>query len=305
MSLPRRKRFSNRMVYLGTLLLAPAMINIFMSPHFMRQPISKPLPNTWSPQDLTITWLGHASFLINVYGKTILIDPLLGSRAGVTLPGNYNIGRKRFIASPLTPQEFGPIDLLLMSHGHVDHFDYPTLTSLQSYYTKVVTAKNTAFLWEGLVYNGVRELEWGEELNVDGVLVKAIQGVHKAYRLPWQTDMTANGYLISYQGINIFFAGDTAYTPLIKEQLQGIPIDIAIFGIGNYWPPNYQANHATPEEAWAMAREIGAKWVIPMHWGTFRLSEEPMNEPIARFYRVAGPQASLIPINEVGQTWEI
>lgn len=288
---------------LGSLVLAPILLNNIMSRHMIKQPLYRPTPHTWSAEDLTITWLGHASFLINFFGKRILIDPVLSQRAGLTLPYNYNVGRKRLVTPPLTLPELGPIDILLLSHSHVDHFDYPTLRGLQTQYTSVVTPRNTAQLFDGMIYENIIELYWGRRINLQGVIIQAIQGNHRASRLPWQKYMTANSYLISYQGVNIFYAGDTSYTPLIREQLLGIPIDIAIFGIANYWPPYFQENHCTPEQAWSMAQEIGAKWIIPMHWGTFNLSQEPKNEPLVRFIQAAGPEANLIPLRQIGQTW--
>lgn len=292
----------NSLLTLGSIGLGLMILNRVLSRSKLELPRYKPQPHSWSINDLTVSWLGHASVLINFYGKIILIDPVLEPRLGITLPGNFNLGPKRYVAPALTVNELGPVDLLLMTHGHVDHFDYPTLGKLQSVFTTAVTAKNTDFLWEGLVYQDVKELQWGEVVNIDGVMIKAIKGKHRAARLPWLTDMTANSYLISYEGVNIFYAGDTAYTPIIREQLQGIPVDIAIVGIANYLPRSFEKDHCTPEQAWQLAKEIGANWVIPMHWGTFKLSEEPMNEPLPRFLHAAGPERGRILILEIGQT---
>lgn len=288
----------NSLLTLGSIGLGLMILNRVLSRSKLELPKYKP-----QPKNLTVSWLGHASILINFYGKIILIDPVLEPRLGITLPRNFNLGTKRDVVPALTVNELGPVDLLLVSHGHVDHFDYPTLRKLQSVSTTVVTAKNTDFLWEGLVYQDVKELQWGEVVNIDGVMIKAIKGKHRAARLPWLTGMTANSYLISYGGLNVFYAGDTGYTPIIREQLQGIPVDIAIVSIANYLPKSFEKDHCTPEQAWQMAKEIGAKWVIPMHWGTFKLSEEPMNEPLPRFLTAARPERGRIPIREIGQTW--
>lgn len=289
----------NSLLTLSSICLGLMLLNRIISRKKFELP-KKPRPYTCSINGVTVSWLGHASILINFFGKVILIDPVLESRLGVTLPGNLNIGPKRYLAPALTVNELGPVDLLLMSHGHVDHFDYPTLRKLQSINTTAITAKNTCFLWDGLVYQDVREIWWGEALNIDGITIKAIQGRHRAARLPWLTDMTANSYLISYGGVNIFFAGDTGYTPIIREQLRGIPVDILIVGIANYLPTSLQKDHCSPEQAWQMAKEIGAARIIPMHWGTFKLSEEPMEEPLPRFLHAAGSERGriIIPIIE-------
>jgi L-ascorbate metabolism protein UlaG (beta-lactamase superfamily) len=267
------------------------------------KPNFSPTPKEWSNNEVTIAWLGHASFLINFFGTRIIIDPALNSNIGITPVGNFTLGPSRYIASALNSDEVGPIDLLLVSHAHTDHFDYPTLRKLQSSNTLGVTAKNTLPLWKGMNYQSIEELHWQNSKFFAGVLVKAIEGKHWGARIPWKKGMEANSYLLSKNGINLFFGADTGYTELIKQQLDGIPIDLAIMGIGAYSPKSFEARHATPEQAWKMAEEISAKWIIPMHWGSFKLSKEPMEEPIARFHQAASGQIEKVAIQETGVTW--
>ncbi len=262
-----------------------------------------PTPTDWSNDEVTIAWLGHASFLINFFGTRILLDPVLNSTIGITPVGNYTIGPTRYIASALNSDEVGPIDLLLVSHAHTDHFDYPTLRKLQSSSTLAVTAQNTLPLWEGMNYQSVEELHWRNSKSFAGVMVKAIEGKHWGARIPWKKGMEANSLLLSKNGINLFFGADTGYTELIKQQLEGIPIDLAIMGIGAYSPKSFEAKHATPEQAWKMGEEISTKWMIPMHWGSFKLSQEPMEEPMARFLQAASGQIEKVVIQETGVTW--
>lgn len=124
------------------------------------KPSFSPTPTEWSSKEVTIAWLGHASFLLNFFGTRIIIDPALAINIGITPVGNFTIGPKRYIASALNSSEVGPIDLLLVSHAHTDHFDYPTLRKLQSSNTPVVTAKNTLPLWKGMSYQSINELHW-------------------------------------------------------------------------------------------------------------------------------------------------
>lgn len=262
-----------------------------------------PSPEKWSNKEVTVAWLGHASFLINFFGTRILIDPALGYRIGITPFGNQTIGPRRYLSAALNCREVGPIDLLLVSHAHTVHFDYPTLRQLQSPNTIAITAKNTTPLWRGMKFNSLEEMHWGESKSLAGLNVKAIEGRHWGARLPWVKGMEANTLLLSNNGVNILFGGDTGYTDLIKQQLNGIPIDLAIMGIAAYSPKSFESRHATPEQAWKMAEEMSAKWVIPMHWGTFKLSQEPMEEPISRFRQAAAGQMDKIAIQEVGATW--
>ena len=262
-----------------------------------------PTPNKWSNKEVTVAWLGHASFLINFFGTRILIDPALDTHIGITPIGNLTIGPSRYIASALNSDEVGPIDLLLVSHAHTDHFDYLTLRKLQSPNTLAVTAKNTLSLWNGMKFQSITEMHWQDSKSLAGVNIRAIEGQHWGARIPWKKGMEANSLLLSKNGINLFFGADTGYTELIKQQLSGVPIDLAIMGIGAYSPKSFEARHATPEQAWKMAEEISAKCIIPMHWGAFKLSGEPMEEPIARFRQAAAGKMEKIAIQETGVTW--
>ncbi|HEY8909095.1 MAG TPA: MBL fold metallo-hydrolase [Desulfosporosinus sp.] len=269
----------------------------------MIKPNYNPTPLNWSNRDVTVAWLGHASFLINFFGTRILIDPVLNSHIGITPIGNLTFGPSRHIASALSSADVGPIDLLLLSHAHTDHFDYPTLRTLQSPSTVAITAKNTLPLWDGMNFQAVEELHWQDSKSVAGVNVKAIEGKHWGARIPWRKGMEANSLLLSKNGVHLFFGADTGYTELIQQQLSGIPIDLAIMGIGAYSPKSFEAKHSTPEQAWKMAEEISAKWVIPMHWGAFKLSKEPMEEPMLRFRQAASGQIEKVAIQETGVTW--
>ncbi|MDP4160596.1 MAG: MBL fold metallo-hydrolase [Bacillota bacterium] len=271
--------------------------------HNLIKPNFIPTPHKWSNHEVTVAWLGHASFLINFFGTRILIDPALNSHIGITPVGNLTIGPSRYVASALKCDEIGPIDLLLVSHAHTDHFDYPTLRKLQSSKTVAITAKNTLPLWNGMKFQVIEEMHWQDSKSFAGVTIKAIEGKHWGARIPWKKGMEANSLLLSKNGINLFFGADTGYTDLIKHQLSGLPIDLAIMGIGAYSPKSFEAKHATPEQAWKMAEEVSAKWIIPMHWGTFKLSQEPMEEPIARFRQAASEQHEKIAIQEIGVTW--
>ncbi|MDQ7095366.1 MBL fold metallo-hydrolase [Desulfosporosinus sp. PR] len=262
-----------------------------------------PTPHQWSDHNVTVAWLGHASFLLNFFGTRILIDPALNSHIGITPIGNLTIGPSRYIESALKFSQVGPLDLILVSHAHTDHFDYPTLRKLQSAHTIAVTAKNTLPLWNGMKFQTVEELHWQESKSWAGVTVRAIEGRHWGARIPWKKGMEANSLLLSKNGINLFFGADTGYTELIRQQLSGITIDLAIMGIGAYSPKSFESKHATPEQAWKMGEEISAKWIIPMHWGTFKLSQEPMDEPIVRFRQAASGHLEKIALQEIGATW--
>jgi L-ascorbate metabolism protein UlaG (beta-lactamase superfamily) len=259
----------------------------------------RPDPATWPNDRLTLSWLGHATVLMNFYGRWLVTDPALRSRIGVSL-GLATLGPRRLIHPALTPRELPPLDMVLVSHAHMDHLDLPTLRRIQPS-TPAVTQRGVGDLLRR--FSNVTELEWGEETMVGGVRVGAIPARHWGARLMTDTHRGYGGFLLEYAGGRVLFAGDTAYTDLYRQFRDRGPIDVAIVPIGAYDP--WIANHASPEEAWAMSRDMGAEYVVPIHHSTFRLSREPIDEPLQRLLAVAGDEAWRVVVREVGETWEM
>lgn len=300
----RRKFIALGAAAIGGIALASQMGSLNDTTEKIEKPTLIPTPEKWKDQDLTVAWLGHAGFLINFYGTKILIDPAFYDKIGLTPVGNYTIGMKRYVTGPLIAAQIGKVDLVICSHAHTDHFDYPSLRDMQSLDTSVITAKGTRSLWEGMTYKTINEMHWGEEKEYSGGLkVKAIEGAHWGARLPWNKEMESNSILLSKNGVNIFFGADTGYTEKFQQQLREVDIELAIMGIGAYSPKSFEARHATPEQAIQIAEEIGAKKILPMHWGTFKLSQEPMDEPIQRFNQAMAGKLDQIALQEIGGTW--
>ena len=111
------------------------------------------------------------------------------------------------------------------------------------------------------------------------------------------------GYVIQKAGLTVLFAGDTAYTDVLTPLGQRLAIDLAILPIGAYNP--WINNHASPEQAWTMFRRLQARYVLPVHHSTFRLSQEPLTEPIERFLTAAGPESWRVVGAQVGATWRM
>ena len=126
-----------------------------------------PHPQKWSDKGLHAAWLGHSSVLLKIDGFTILTDPVLGNRCGVRV-GPMTVGLKRMVAPALLWPQLPPIDLIVLSHAHFDHFDLPTLRRLERSGTAVVTASNTSDLLRVRRYASVRELGWGERARHSG-----------------------------------------------------------------------------------------------------------------------------------------
>src|SRR5262245_8896605 len=233
----------------------------------------RPSPATWPDDRLTATWLGHATVLFNLLGSRILTDPVLESRIGIGR-GRAKLGPRRLVQPALRPRELPQLDLLLLSHAHMDHTDLGTLRALPRDLPVVVQRGNRDLVRR---FRNVTELDWGQTVEVAGLEVESFQVRHWGARMVTDKHRGYGGYLVRKAGRAVAFAGDTAYTNLLGRLRSRGPIDLAILPIGAYDPWIY--NHASPEEAWRMFRELGADYLLPVHHSTFRLSREPIEEP--------------------------
>jgi len=265
---------------------------------------AKPEPLKWNDAEITAAWIGHATVLINFFGIKILTDPVLFPRIGIRLPG-LTIGPKRLTAPALQFHELPRIDLILLSHAHFDHFDLRTLHCFNQD-TSVITAPNTADLLRWTRLRDITELRWGEAkvLNIarqtkGTIAISAFQVKHWGARMQRDTHRGYNGYLMERNGRRILFGGDTAMTGSFAKLRH--PIDLAIMSIGAYNP--WIHSHCTPEQAVEMANAAGARFTMPVHHQTFRLSFEPLREPIERFQLALSKTPERIALREIGETF--
>ncbi|MGM0714731.1 MBL fold metallo-hydrolase [Brevibacillus parabrevis] len=267
---------------------------------------AKPEPANWSEDEVTITWVGHSTILLNVYGTKILTDPVLGEKLGLRVAGLLHFGPKRFTPPALDFDEIGTVDLILLSHAHMDHVDLPTLRRLAHPATHVITAANTGKLLSGMPFASCKELSAQQKATTkDGVTITAIPVRHWGNRFPWNHDYGYNGYIIEKNGVRILYPGDTAYMSMEDLPEKFGPIDIVFMPIGAYKPDSYQAAHCTPEQAWQMFQESRGKWLMPIHWNTFVLSREPVEEPMQRLLAAAGEEKQRIVVEKQGETFTL
>jgi len=272
-----------------------------------RRPIQaaplKPDPKNWVSNSITLAWLGHSTVLLNFYGIRILTDPALARHVGISL-GVATLGPKRFVAPALKAQELPPIDVLLLSHAHMDHMDLPTLRSLAKP-SLTITAKRTSDILAGAGLKSPAELAWGERTVYRGpegeLEVEAIEVKHWGERWPSDKPRGYNGYILRREGKAVLFGGDTALTPALRQARSRGPYEVAIMPIGAYRP--WIRNHCTPEEALEMANAAGAKRIVPVHHQTFRLSEEPNQEPIERLRAALVHEPERLALQQIGQTF--
>lgn len=272
-----------------------------------RRPIApaplKPVPAKWSDNQITVAWLGHTTVLLNFYGLRILTDPVLGSRIGISL-GLGTAGPKRYVAPALRVKELPPIDVLLLSHAHMDHLDLPTLWRLPPA-TFTVTAKVTSDLLAGMRLKHVVELPWNGRVTFrspKGELeFEAVEVKHWGQRWPSELTRGYNGYVLRREGKAILFGGDTARTPLFAELRSRGPFELAIMPIGAYQP--WIWNHCSPEQALEMANVARARYLLPVHHQTFQLSEEPLLEPIERLQAALHHEPERLALRQIGETF--
>ncbi len=280
---------------------------------------ARPQPSAWPEDGLTAAWLGHSTVLLRMDGLWILTDPVLGPRIGIQA-GPVVLGMKRLTAPALTVKALPPIDLVLLSHAHMDHFDTQTLARLGARFRRrsggglqVVTAHGTADLLRGTgLGKRATELRWGERrtLKFSGgrgaVTIEAVEVRHWGARLRTDSHRGYCGYRLERNGRTLLFAGDTAFAPQAFADLgRRHPggCDLALMPIGAYDP--WIANHCTPEQAVGMADAAGARYVLPIHHQTFRLSREPFDEPIRRFAAALAARPERIALRAIGETFRL
>ncbi len=210
------------------------------------------------------------------------------------------IGPRRIVQPALSISELPPLDAVLVSHAHMDHCDLGTLRRLSRRTQAVVQHGNRDLVRR---FRQAHEIAWGEAVEIDGARIEAIEVNHWGARKLTDKHRGYGGFLITKHGRAIVFGGDTAYTNAFARLRRRVQIDLAILPIGAYDP--YVFAHANPEQSWAMRREMGATFMLPMHHSTFRLSREPVREPITRLYAAAGDERWRIVLSEPGQTWTL
>ena len=232
------------------------------------------------PEELGVTFIGHSSFLLQVGGRMVLVDPVFSKRL---------ILLRRQRRAGLRVDELPPIDLVLLTHAHMDHLDISSLRRvvratrrLTGRAPEVVVPKGVEDLVAGLGFVHLHGLSWWEQTEVQGLLVTMTPCKHWGARMFRDTHRGYGGYVLERGGQSIYHSGDTAYFNGFAEIGRRLRPQIALLPIGAYFPDSYRAVHTSPEEAVRGFVEVGAERMIPMHYGTFRLGREPMDEPVKR-----------------------
>jgi L-ascorbate metabolism protein UlaG (beta-lactamase superfamily) len=265
-------------------------------------PPERPDFSKWTDRGIHAAWLGHSTVLLKVDGTTILTDPVFSNRVGLNF-GPLTLGIKRLVEPAIGIKHLPKIDLVLLSHAHMDHFDVPSLRSLENKGTSVVTAHRTSDLLRLDRWKNVEELTWGGRAQAGQAEIKAFEVKHWGARMRTDVFRGYNGYTLTIGRYRILFGGDTAGTHLFRDVRNAKPYDLAIMPVGAYNP--WIRYHCNPEEAWQMANDARSEFFFPVHHQTFQLSSEPYSEPIERVLTAAGNNPDRVVVKRIGQQWSM
>jgi L-ascorbate metabolism protein UlaG (beta-lactamase superfamily) len=231
-------------------------------------------------EELGVTFIGHSSFLLQIGGRNVLVDPVFSKRL-VLLRRQRRPG--------LRVDALPPVDLILLTHAHMDHLNVGSLRRvvratrrLTGQAPEVVVPKGVEDLVDGLGFRKVHSLDWWEEVAVQGLVVTMTPCKHWGARMFRDTYRGYGGYVVKSDRHSVYHSGDTAYFSGFREIGARLKPEIALLPIGAYFPDSYRVVHTSPEEALRGFVEVGASCMVPMHYGTFQLGREPMDEPVKR-----------------------
>jgi L-ascorbate metabolism protein UlaG (beta-lactamase superfamily) len=266
-------------------------------------------PPATAVEETAITFIGHSSFLIQTAGLGVLIDPVFAKRLVIL--------RRQRHPGVLIP-DLPPIDAVLLTHAHMDHLNRPSLRAINREMRQrglpapvVVVPKGVEDLVHDLGFSRIESLEWWETAQLQGssaqwVSITSVPAQHWGARMFHDTHRGFGGYVLqSERGPAIYHSGDTAYFQGFAEIGDRLQPEIALLPIGAYFPDSYRTVHTSPEDALRAFTELKARVMIPMHYNTFRLGREPMDEPLPRLLGAAtrmGVERQVVPLGE-GESW--
>ena len=227
------------------------------------------------PEQARVMWLGHASVLVQIDGISVLIDPVFGRAGGLM---------RREVRAPLKPAQLPGIDAVLLTHGHMDHLDLASLRALGRRFGEAITFITPLGLSRTLpaVCRKRVELDWWQQTTVGGVTLALVPAQHWHRRGLTDTNRALWGGAIISGSQTVYHSGDTGYFGGFSAIGAVFDIDLAILPMGAYEPRWFMAGqHMSPEDSVQAMLDLNARYAMAMHWGTFDLTDEPLNHGVA------------------------
>jgi L-ascorbate metabolism protein UlaG (beta-lactamase superfamily) len=256
--------------------------------------------------ELGVTFIGHSSFFVQIGGKNLLIDPNFARWIFVL---------KRLRRPGLRLRDLPPIDAVLVTHAHFDHLHRPSLRSIarltrlkSGKRPLIIVPRQVRDLVSDLGYARVIDLEWWQTLQLGAVEITHTPAKHWGARVIRDTHRGYGGFVLRAGRHSLYHSGDTAYFEGFQEIGERLKPDVALLPIGAYYPASFRNVHTSPEDAVQAFRDLGARWMVPMHYGSFQLGHEPIDEPLARLRedaRLQGIEKQVCVMEEgVTKVWE-
>ncbi|HET9408498.1 MAG TPA: MBL fold metallo-hydrolase [Candidatus Sulfotelmatobacter sp.] len=235
-------------------------------------------PRLVSNGELGVTFIGHASFFLQIGGKNVLVDPNFARWLFVL---------KRLRKPGVNVRDLPPIDLVLVTHAHFDHLHRPSLRAIVQNNVRldhnapaVIVPTHVTDLVSDLGFSEIVELDWWNSSRFSDVAVTHVPSRHWGARILKDSHRGYGGYVLRAGRHSVYHAGDTAYFTGFREIGRRLSPQVALLPIGAYNPPQFRNVHANPADATRAFLDLNARWMVPMHYGTFRLSHEPVDEPL-------------------------
>lgn len=228
--------------------------------------------------ELGVTFIGHASFFLQIGGHNVVIDPNFA-------PWLFIL--KRLRRPGLRISDLPPIDLVLVSHAHFDHLHRPSLRAIVNSSLRkrgvaptIVVPTHVSDLVSDLRFSKIVELDWWKSWHDKSLTITHVPSRHWGARILKDSYRGYGGFVLKAGKHSVYHAGDTAYFPGFSEIGRRLSPEVALLPIGAYNPPQFRNVHADPADATQAFLDLHSQWMVPMHYGTFRLSHEPVDEPL-------------------------
>lgn len=236
------------------------------------------IPRLVTNGELGVTFIGHASFFLQIGGQSVVVDPNFARWLFVL---------KRLRRPGLRVADLPAIDLVLVSHAHFDHLHRPSLRALVNHNLRtrgiapsIIVPMHVTDLVSDLGFSEIIELDWWKNSRRGNLTITHVPSRHWGARILKDSHRGFGGFVLKAAKQSVYHAGDTAYFPGFSEIGRRLAPELALLPIGAYNPPQFRNVHASPADAMRAFLDLKARWMVPMHYGTFRLSHEPVDEPL-------------------------